>query len=285
MKIKHFLIWILIVLTSCSQKEVRLEVTCNYTTNIDSNDDILLLIKQRLITIDSIDYTIKLENKSCKIDIYSKVDTLLLQRVLKNQIKDGYYNIHVNRKLYEKLIKTNDSLGIVKKNEIIKEIRNKKNSSSILGDSIDIIDLKERVFNPLFEVLLPFVDYYGPVDCKNIGIIDIDNYDKACLILSKSSYIPKNTIFMVNNICRDIVSRNLYAIDTTKVYSDSISYRDTSSFQVKIFNNKVQESYKEVVKNKLYGDFDLSKSEIEKYVLIMTNSKYLSIDRIEFKAR
>lgn len=288
MKINYFFL-ILIAITSCKSKDVKMEVICDYSTNLDNDKDIALLVKQRLNLIDSIEFNVLVENKICRIDIYSKTDTSILSKALKNQLKDGYYFIHRNKNVFENLIKINDSLNVAKKTNLINEIREKrKESTNSLVDSMAIIEIEEKVFAPLFILMRPKVEVstVAPYDCKSIGYIKIKDFVQVCDILSQSSYFSSKIVFMVSSISHSNDRfRDLYAIDSTRYSSDINLYKDNAFDMVKVFNNKIEEDPEEIAKFDNFPNYDLSSKDSDKYLSLMDNNKHLIITKIRINAR
>jgi hypothetical protein len=287
-----------LVIISCKTKESRCTVSFNYTSNIEDVDDIEFLINKRLIIKDSIDFDISVNNGKGLIQIYGNIDSCVLRDILLNQIDDGSYKVYSSQALFKNLLKINDSLSIIRKSSLIDEFKKKPkpDKSSLKGkvnyynDSVELNELEKKIFNPLFELIVPSADYlYGSkADHKSIGCISVDNFDIVVKILSGSSYIPKNTRFILGNVAHEHKYRDLYIIDDVKRRVKGFSSQDAAAGQVIIYNNTVQISREELAggtQSMHITSFDLSKSEIDRYVNLMYNKKYLKLNKVVINTR
>lgn len=287
----------LIIFFSCSKKEIKYLVSFDFSTNIKNEDDIKLMIKQRLVLKDSIEYRILIESNKCTVEFYSDIDTSLISRLLINQLDDGFYNLYKIKELYTSFLEINKALAMPLKQAAIDELKNKTNKHetlldeiTIIKDSVELAEIEERGFYPLFELLIPAVNRYGELlDIKPIGFIKIDDLDKLSQILSSSSFLPSNTIFMVSCLDRKGDIRDFYAINKSTWFPPEESNRDSSDNVVRVFNNKVEETSENLRKSieGAYGNnIDLSSSkEINRYVPLMCNNMYLTIRQIKITTR
>jgi hypothetical protein len=287
----------LIIFCTCSQKEIKYIANFDFSSNIKNEDDIKLMIKQRLVLKDSIDYKILIDSNKCTVEFYSDIDTSLISRFLINQLEDGFYNVYKIKELYEMFLEINNVLAVPLKQAAINELKNKEKKHetlldeiTIIKDSIKLAEIEERGFYPLFEMLIPAVNQIGELlDIKPIGFIKIDDLDKLSQILSSSSFLPSNTIFMVSCLDRKGDIRDFYAINKSTWFPPEESHRDSSGNVVRVFNNKVEETSKNLRKSieGAYGsNIDLSSSkEIKRYVPLMCNNMYLTIRQIKITTR
>lgn len=299
---RHFrftltLLFTILIFISCTKKEIRYKATCAFSSNIKNDDDIKLMIKQRLEIKDSIDYKIVIDGSQCIIEFYQDIDTSLINRILTNQLDDGFYQIYRNKELYSTLIKINDSLSAPIIAKINKEIEDKKGNDQSLLDEISItkdsIKLAEKggsEFYPLFVLVTPNVNQVGSLlDSKSFCLVHPNNLDSAFDIFSNSSYFHPNTTFLVSNIELGDNFRAVYAINRLSKLHDNGLQQDSSKNIVKVFNNKVMDASSVIDKTTVYKKYfckdDLPNDEISRYITIMDNQLFIKIEKVKITTR
>lgn len=280
---------------SCSKREPIYSVICDFSTNIQNEDDLKLLVEKRLVVLDSIDYRLKLKDNRCVVEVYSKVDTSLLQKMLKNQLADGYYHVYRSSNFFNTLENINHELGELARKEVDENLKNKSNGySSTLLDKVkskdDSIAMRNRHFevtNPLFMQLIPRVNNYDFAnDYKSIGVVNINNLTTVYSLLSRSGLVPDSTIFIIGHASTER-HRDLYAINLTRGYDDDFIMRSKSKSFIMVFNNKVMESGNDILemtRGKYNPDFDLSEEEVAKCASLFSQKKFLNIERVQITA-
>lgn len=287
----------LLTFASCSKKDIKYKVTFDFITNINNNDDIALLINQRLIVKDSIDFKIIVNDKKCCIDFYCDIDTSLISRLLTNQLDDGYYILHQNEAIYQSLLILNDSIYSTSRRKIIKELENKVKNVETLLDEVSIS--KDSLFlenpygvglYPLFKLFVPNANNNRKIEFKKgFCLTRVDNLDSIIYLFSKSSLFP-NTTFLVSNANFGIEFRDVYAIDNQTLTQSSDSNQDSSLNIVKVFNNKVMEA-SSILRNEIEkgNDENITKlvncDEIRKLIPFMNNNQYLKIGKVKITTR
>jgi hypothetical protein len=277
---------------SCSKREPIYSVACNFTTNIQNEDDLKLLVEKRLAVLDTFEYNLSLNENKCIIEVYSKVDTSLLQKMLKNQLADGYYHVYRSSNFFNTLENINHELGELARKEVDENLKNRSNgySSTLLDkvkskdDSIALHNADYLISNPLFVHLIPRVNSYGIAeDYKSISLVNTKYLYAVDSLFSRSTLVPENVIFVVGSVHRKFY-RDLYAIDTARRYVDDYIMQGKLPNTIMVFNNKVMESGNDILemtRGKYNPDFDLSEEEVAKCASLFSQKKFLNIERIQ----